>query len=497
MKRFSFITILISVLSLQIMAQSEIDALRFSMVSPGGTARYIGTGGAFGALGGDFSTLSTNPAGIALYRKSEFTITPTLNFSQVQSSFLGNQEEDVKYNFGLGNIGFVFAFSDPNALKESGWMGFQFGFGLNNLVNFNNRRAYEGFNTENSLMSVFLEKANTETNFNSPRDPESFLDDYTTGLAWDTWLLALDTLNNEYFIDMPNNVMQRRVTNTSGSIRELNFSFGSNYSNRLYLGASIGIPFLRFEEEYSFYEENTKFSPGEPGEFSELNSLEYSESLLTTGVGFNFKIGAILRANDMIRLGAALHTPTFYSLEDDWRTYMKSDLLSFGQKESESPNSLFQYELNTPLKYIGSLGLVFGTRGLLSADYEYADYTKMRLRSENDPFTNENKKIQSNFKAQHNLRFGGELRLNPIVLRAGYALHSNPYDDAINNLERTTISGGIGIRDQHYFVDFGYFITRYTDDFYQYYSFNKTRTQPVVNYDFAQQGFMMTVGFRF
>ncbi len=489
MKRLSFIVIFFALLTIHAKAQSELDALRFSMISPGGTARFISTGGAFGALGGDFSTLSTNPAGIAIYRGSEFTITPSLNYTNVQSDFMGIQQEDIKYSFNLSNIGFVFAFNDPNALKESGWIGFQFGLGLNNLVNFNNRRTYEGFNTQNSLMSVFLDKANNQANFNAAY-PEDYLDDFTTGLAWDTWLLALDTLNNTFFIDMPDNVMQRRVTNTSGSVRELNLSFGANYSNRLYLGASLGLPFVNFEEEYTFYEENSQNID------SELRSLEYGENLNTTGMGVNFKFGAIFRASDMIRLGAAVHTPTFYTLEDEWRTHMKSDLVSFGQKESRSPVSLFQYELNTPLKLIGSLGLVFGTQGLLSAEYEYADYTEMRLRSSDDPFTNENKKIQSNFQAQHNLKFGGELRFNPIVLRAGYAMHSNPYQDNINVLEKTTISGGIGIRERGYFVDFGYFISQYSEDFHQYYNIDQTRT-PVVNYDYAQQGFLMTVGFRF
>jgi len=489
MKRISFLTVLLIACTLHTHAQNQYDALRFSMISPGGTARFVSTGGAFGALGGDFSTLSTNPAGIAIYRGSEFTITPNLNFTRVQSNFLGNNEEDIKYDFALGNLGFVFAFNDPNALKESGWMGFQFGFGLNTHANFNNRRIYEGFNTENSLMSVFLEKANNETNFFSEY-PEDFLSDYNTGLAWDTWLLALDTDNNTYFIDMPYDVLQRRITNTSGSIRELNLSMGANYSNRLYLGATVGFPFLRFEEDFTFYEENSLNLD------TELNSLQYNEKLKIDGMGVNFKMGAIFRATDMIRLGVAIHTPTFYNLEEEWQTRMKSDLYSYGTKESRSPKSIFQYELNTPLKLIGSLGLVFGTGGLLSLDYENSDYTQMRLRSNDDPFTAENRQIKNDFKSQHTFRLGGEYRLNPIILRAGYAMHTNPYQSNINSLEKTTISGGFGIRERNYFLDFGYFITTYSEDFFQYQSFTGN-TSSVVNYDFARQGFMMTLGFRF
>ncbi len=489
MKRL-LLLISLAIIAFQGNSQNEIDALRYSLVNPSGTARFVSTGGAFGALGGDFSTLSVNPAGIAVYRGSEFTITPNLNFTRVQSDFMGTREEDIQYDFALGNIGLVFAFNDPNELKESGWMGFQLGFGLNQLANFNSRRIYEGFNTESSLMSVFLEKANAETNFNSSMPPESFLDDFTTGLAWDVWLLGLDSIANTYFIDMPNNVLQRRLTTTSGSIRELTMSMGANYSNRLYLGATIGIPFLRYNEEYTFTEENSQ------GLDTELNSLEFGETLQTTGNGFNFKFGAIFRATDMIRLGAAVHTPTFYNLEDSWRTHMKSDLASFGRRDKRSPRQLFEYELNTPLRMIGSLGLVFGTAGLVSIDYEYADFTQMRLRSSSDPFSIENRSIKNDFQQQHNLRIGGEYRFNPIVVRGGFAMNSNPYKSEITSLEKTTISAGIGIRERNYFVDFGYFITQYSEEFFQYYSFNRTRTTPV-EYDFTRQGFMMTVGFRF
>ncbi|MFW5707735.1 MAG: hypothetical protein ACOC12_07440, partial [Bacteroidota bacterium] len=220
MKRFAFLIVFFATTIIQTSAQNEIDALRYSMFNPTGTARFVATGGAFGALGGDFSSLYTNPAGIGIYRSNEFTITPSFNFTAVESGFRGSLQEDINYDFSLGNLGFVFAFNDPNQLKESGWMGFQIGFGINQIANFNSRKIYEGFNTDNSLMSVFRDKANKEVNFNSslPADEyKEFLDDFTTGLAWDVNLLILDSINKEYFIDMPKDVLQRRITNTSGS----------------------------------------------------------------------------------------------------------------------------------------------------------------------------------------------------------------------------------------------------------------------------------------
>lgn len=482
MQKLSFIILLFAGIAWQGMAQNETDALRYSLVSPGGTARFISTGGAFGALGGDFSSLSVNPAGIAVYRGNEFTITPNLNFSRVESSFYGNMEEDLKYDFNIGNIGLVFAFNDPNQLKESGWMGFQFGFGLNRHANFNNRKVYEGYNPESSLMTEYLYRVD-EAGIN-PSNPSGF-NPFTTDLAWQTFLL--DTLGGNFFVDMENgNVLQRRETNTSGSIRELVFTVGGNYSNRLYMGATFGFPTVRFEEEYTY----TEADINNTDEF--FNSLEYREILKTRGTGFNFKFGMIFRATDMIRLGAAVHTPTFYNLEDEWRTHMESDL-SFGSYNESSPRGRHNYELNTPLKFIGSAGFVIGNIGLISLDYEYADFTQMRLRSSDYSFSHENNVIKNNFDVQHSLRIGGEARLNPVILRAGYALHSNPYKSGVNELEKSTISAGIGLRDRHYFVDFGYFLTQYSEDFFPYAA---NLTQPV-NYDYTRNGFMMTVGFRF
>ena len=57
-------------------AQGDYEAFTFSQTDYLGTARFMGAGGAFGATGGDFSALSTNPASIGLYKRHEVTITP-------------------------------------------------------------------------------------------------------------------------------------------------------------------------------------------------------------------------------------------------------------------------------------------------------------------------------------------------------------------------------------------------------------------------------------
>ncbi len=463
-----------------VFAQNEMDALRYSQIIPGGTARFASMGGAFGALGGDFSSLGINPAGAGIYRSSELTISPSLNYSQVNSTYFNTRAEDMKYNFNLNNLGAVFAYPLNGSAAEGGWQFINFGLGINRHNNFNVRWMAEGYNTNNSFMTSMLEQANREGSVER-------LSDFSTGLAWDTYLL--DIVDGEFFVDMPGGqVLQRQETNTSGSVRELVFSVGANYNDRVYLGATAAFPSVNYREDTNYREEDTE------GLNEVFNAMRYATSLRTTGSGYNFKFGAIIRATDMIRIGGAFHTPTFYSLEDRYEATMRSDLnIDYDTDVAHSPVGRFDYRLTSPLKAIGSLGLVFGTSGILSLDYEYVDYTKARLRSGDYGFTDENRAIRENFSSQHNLRVGGEIVFSPLVLRAGYAFYSSPYAEGVNDGERSMISAGLGFRNPAYSLDFAYTHSFYSEDYYLY-SLDGLRP---VERDFSASTFRMTLGYRF
>ena len=70
-----------------------------------GTARYVSLGGAFGALGADFTSLSSNPAGLGVYRSSEFTITPTLKNRINDTKYIGSEYSDSRTRFMFDNVG--------------------------------------------------------------------------------------------------------------------------------------------------------------------------------------------------------------------------------------------------------------------------------------------------------------------------------------------------------------------------------------------------------
>ena len=46
-----FLAVLMSVFLLNVKAQNDLDALRYSQITVGGNARFLSMGGAFGALG--------------------------------------------------------------------------------------------------------------------------------------------------------------------------------------------------------------------------------------------------------------------------------------------------------------------------------------------------------------------------------------------------------------------------------------------------------------
>jgi hypothetical protein len=93
MKKYSFLLTIAIFFPFLIQAQDLADALRYSNLTIQGTARAGAMGNAFGALGGDFTSASINPAGIGVYRTSEFTITPISGSTKVNSTYYGTGSE--------------------------------------------------------------------------------------------------------------------------------------------------------------------------------------------------------------------------------------------------------------------------------------------------------------------------------------------------------------------------------------------------------------------
>ncbi|MCF8296922.1 MAG: hypothetical protein K9J13_05185 [Saprospiraceae bacterium] len=488
MKKISIILVSIIVFSFSSIAQTSVDALRYSQLTFGGTARYMSTGGAFGALGADFSALSTNPAGIALFKKSEMTFTPSFFTSKTESLFNGSPGEDNKYNFNFSNVGIVLAFDATNG-SSGEWKNVQFGFGMNRTNNFNNRTIISGDNLNTSLMDDYIKKANGT--------PSDELDQFDTQLAWDTYLLDPSSIGTDQYISRvpPGGIKQTKQITSWGSMNEMVFSFGGNYNDKLYLGATIGIPYIRYTEESVYTEEDVMDTiPG-------FKSFSVYDNLETNGSGFNFKFGMIYRINDWVRIGAAFHTPTFYSMHDEYSRTITSDLDTNSYESGSNDyvnvkNAPYDYQLTTPMRAIGSIAFIIGKHGLISADYEFIDYSTALFRAEENQslnaFSEVNLKINNDYTATNNIRIGAEWNIAPIKIRGGYALYGSPFKSGINDGQITNYTAGFGFREKAYFLDFAYVYSIRSEDYYLYPSVG-TPSQ----IDRTSNSFLMTLGFKF
>lgn len=459
MKKLSVALLLFTAFSIGAMAQNEVDALRYSRLNYSGTARFVALGGAFGALGADFTSLSHNPAGIGLYKSSEISITPSFFIGKTEATYNGNFRDDSRYNFNLGSVGIVMATSPGSRNQQSMWKNVQFGFGINRMANFNNRIMIEGNNTTSSFLTPYMDYAQGV----HPDD----LGAYDTRLAYDADLLflrnAADSANWDYQIDLPNGgVNQRKSIETAGSLNEMVFTLGANYGDKLYMGATIGVPYIRYSETSTYTE--TELNDENPV----FNSMTRTDKLETSGTGINFKFGLIYRATDWLRLGGAIHTPTFYTgMADNWEATIKSGFDNNFSLTARSPEGFYEYELTTPMRAIGSIGIIIGKAGVISADYEYVDYSSARLRAPDYDFNDENEAIRNSYLAAGNLRLGTEWRYGALNFRGGYSLSANPYEYGTDS-KNSAYSLGLGIREKSFFIDLAWVYSQQDDEYYLY-----------------------------
>lgn len=479
-------------------AQDLVDALRYSSFQINGTARSGGMGNAFGALGGDFTSVSINPAGLGLYRSSELSFTPTFGHTKVNSEYLNSLLSDSRYNFSFDNLSYVYSSPTRNG-GGTGIVSVNIGIGYNRLKNFNSNALVGGNNANSSILDYFVSNANAGNWSN-----------FYEQLAWDTDLLIEDE-NGVYWHDIEEagyGQSHQKSISRQGTMDEFSFSVGLNFNHKLYFGASIGIVDLYYKESSNHIEWDKN------NRIDYFNELQFNSFLRTSGTGYNGKLGVIYKPVNELRLGLAVHTPTFYNLTDVFKTSMKSSITyddgsTVRYSTDTPPISEYDYCLETPLRATFSGAFIVGNRGLVSLDYEYVDYSKASLRRGGDgyQFVQENEEISSAYKSVGNLRLGGEYRLtDAFSLRAGYEYYPSAYNkyafgaiqqNADANLN--TYSCGFGYRQNNFYFDAAY---RYTDSkafdmLYPPPISNNYPTPEMASFNTLKSNVVFTFGFRF
>ncbi|MEM6319049.1 MAG: hypothetical protein AAF960_15355 [Bacteroidota bacterium] len=505
MKRLLFMALACLGVSYFAQAQVPADALRFSSYDVLGTARTLGIGGGIGALGADFSVIGTNPAGIATFRRSEFSISPSFYINNTESDLdqaNSAPTSESKLAFNLNNLGLVFARQGRNP----NWRTANLAIGINRIATFQQTFRYVGESTGSYI--DFFQEASIDL------EP-SQLNDFNTGLAFDVGALfevGEPDLFYETDVELNENALLRKEQTVTrrGGINEISLAYAGNFKERLMIGFAIGFPILSYSEEKNYSEEDVA------DEVDFYRSLQFNEDLTTTGSGANLKLGFIWRISQAIRLGGAIHTPTTYTLTDDYETSIVYDFVdgnSEGPLEATSPESQFEYTFKTPWRFVGSAGIIVGRSGFISGEVEYLNYGGANFDlTENDGRQSTvdfeqglNTDIANIYQSAVNIRLGGEIALDILRLRAGIQVTGTPYaasyvndNPNLNGLGDTqqSISLGIGVREKNFFVDLGARFAQF-DNTFEPYVVTDFYPQNTVSNSSRRSHLLLTFGYKF
>ncbi len=466
-------------------AQNSSDVLRYSSENITGTARYNAMSGAFGALGGDLSALNSNPAGSAVFANTLFTISGS-NYNRNNSANYFNTRNKTELNsVNINQAGGVFVFENNN----TNWKKITLAVNYDLVKNFDNEYFASG-NSSQGIDNYFLSFAQG-TPFNSilKQDGEFLEEAYldigaTLGFGTQQTFLGyfggvIDPVseddNNTAYTRNANytTVNQSYLKNSSGYNNKITLNIGSQYKENLYLGASLNIHNI-------LYDELTEFTESGYSSDSPIQETIFDNYLRTEGSGVSLNFGAIAKLNQFVRVGASYQTPTWYRLNDEYSQRIDTDIADgeIGFINFTIVNLFDTYTIKTPSKLTGSLALIFGKQGLLSLDYSYQDMSNAELRPDNNPdFSIENENISNTFGGVSTLRIGGEFRIALVSLRAGYRYEQSPYAASNFTGDLYGLSGGIGFNFGGSRLDFG--ISR-TDQDTSELLFNTGLTNPAI-----------------
>lgn len=438
-------------------AQNEVDAIRYSFQQTPGTARTLGMGGAFGAVGADAASVFLNPGGIGLLRRGELQFGLGLNQSLVNAETNAMVGRDQRFRTTVNNFSYI-----KSKLGNSDWYFVNYGIAYARTNQFHQRVRVEGENFESSILDVFRDQAQGNHFDSLP----SFYP-FTAHLAWQTF--GIDTVSGftSNYAPASNGrpVRQSKTMDRSGFTAETSVFIATNYKDRFYIGASVGIVRAQFSELGVLREEYTRED--------DITSMEFRDSLNASGFGLNLRIGAVAKIGERLRLGLALQSATTLSFDEQYSTRMSTTFTN-DQLVYESPLNSNGYTIRIPARYTVSASYMLGTHGIVSADYQAIDYSNIRMRSISEfssyDYALENSTISTIYRLAHSARAGLEWRLADVWrARAGFSYMQSPFvDSAALNTPITSYSIGGGYRSQGFFADIAAVYTQRTETYYLY-----------------------------
>ena len=465
MKKF-FTGAALSLIAISASAQETYESAELATEDLNGTARYVAMGGAMEALGGDISTMSTNPAGTAMFRRTWAGISGGLTIQK--GNALGSGLKNGVTNADLNQVGFIFA----NKVGANSW--FNVGFNYHKGRNLNQITAAAATLDGSSANSI------SQLSIGVPN--------YASGLAKDyTPYSALDYMdfNAVLYPSMgSDNLLVSRAANafashtkTSGYISNFDFNFSGNINDRVYLGLTFGIKDVRYDQS-TIYGET----------FTQEGTYELTDRRTIRGTGFDAKFGVIIRPieDNPFRFGVYVNTPTWYELNQQVSTdvagkninsYKRNDNGEITAQTNETCTSYHDtygsptyYKITTPWKFGLSLGSTFGNNIALGLTYQFSDYSSINNRINTGEYydartyydgwgrystyetssktyaddNDMNRNTKNSLKGVHLVKVGMEVKpIRTVAIRVGYNYESAIYEkNGTKDYTMTTRSTG-------------------------------------------------------
>ncbi|MDO4319621.1 MAG: hypothetical protein Q4C34_03500 [Bacteroidales bacterium] len=511
-----------------IFAQSAVDAYSLSQTETRGTARFMAMGGAFTALGGDLSSITQNPAGIGVYRRSEIgatlDITPSKFTTQSPSDKISRSQTKAACN----NFGYIGTIRLDGALRTFSW-----GASYNRVASFD--RVYDAYNipTQTSLsnyIAAFTDAPENELNFGDGYNPyQDSGADWMSILAYNSFMINPDGNGYRGLYQNGTEGDAYSQVRESGYVDEYNIDFGGNVSDVVYWGIGFGITDLSYNQR-AVYSESMKDAmiASEQGMVNGNAGFELRNWRSISGSGWNLKAGLIVKPVNEFRIGIAVHTPTWYSLSQSGYAEVAYSYLNPAAAGSDSnplagtentDNSYYNFHINSPWRLMIGAAAVIGNQAIVSLDYERQAYNNMKVKYQDDwgNFVNDdyvNGDIKDYFKASNIIRVGAEYRVTPAFsVRAGYSYATTTtkeeadngqleiYTSGTNpaytfNKDVNSISFGLGYRYQAFYIDAAYVYRNRKSTYHAYTDFQGNKA-PTAELTQTSNSIILSAGFKF
>ena len=505
-------------------AQNAYDAEKLLGNDLNGTARFVGMGGAMGALGGDISVMSSNPAGIGIFRSNDVSVSFGFNNTSTKSNFSGVSMNEDKTRASFDQIGFVYS----NKIGNNTSLRFvNFGFNYHKSKNFNRLfsmgGALDNLSQSFQLAQEMERYGLTESEFNDILDVKNPYTKYWNQLPV-LGVMGVRTGVVDWFNDPEKNIHapwgwngfnNNFFSKETGGISQYDFNVSFNIEDRVYLGATLGVYDVNYDR-YTSYTENLNDDKGADNGGYTLDNYYRLE-----GTGLDLKLGVIVRPieSSPFRLGFAVHTPTWYDLRESYNATLSSDILAYEKPYIQTLSDFlvtpeydyltYDYNLTTPWKFNVSAGTTFAGAVAVGAEYEYQDYSSSKLKDVDGYELGDQPSVENYLKGVHTFRIGMETRIIPeFSIRAGYNYSSAAFSkDAysalslystrtdFNNTEsKNTFTFGLGYRGSVIYADLAYKYDMYKSNFY---AFDDNIDLPATKVDNERHQLLLTVGARF